>query len=128
MAGKLIKINLIILFSVSLIFVVPSCDSEDCTFNAITTNELPEATLNEEYFTEIGYDITCSYTDKECEIIEGELPAGITLTRNGKFQGTPTEAGTFPFTLKVTMCFGTGTYAATDCTSKEKELELIVNE
>ncbi len=35
-------------------------------------------------------------------IVTGKLPDGLTLTKDGKIQGTPTKEGKFPFVVKVT--------------------------
>ncbi len=47
-------------------------------------------------------------------IISGALPAGLTLTSGGTLSGTPTVAGNFNFTVKVTdanLCTGTRAYS-----------------
>jgi uncharacterized protein (TIGR03437 family) len=47
-------------------------------------------------------------------IIAGTLPAGLTFSASGALSGTPTEAGNFNFTVKVTdanLCTGRQSYA-----------------
>jgi hypothetical protein len=46
----------------------------------------------------------------------GSLPAGLTLSPAGLISGTPTQAGTFPFTLRASEpggCFGSRAYSVT---------------
>ena len=46
----------------------------------------------------------------------GTLPSGLTLAANGTLSGTPTQAGTFPLTVKATDsngCMGTQSYTLT---------------
>lgn len=40
------------------------------------------------------------------EVADGELPAGLTMTAGGEISGTPTESGTFQFTVRVTDADG----------------------
>ena len=64
-----------------------------------------------EYYSE---DIACaasSLDDVDWTLIAGDLPTGLTLGRtgnwNGRVYGTPTEAGTYTFTLKADNIYGT---------------------
>lgn len=114
-----------LLIAAALFFV--AC-GEDCEFKAITTDELPEATVGEEYSASITYYITCSYTAKHMEIIEGSLPRGLTMDGSGAVTGTPENAGEYPFTVKVMMCFGSGYAEPTDCSELTKEIKIVVVE
>lgn len=44
---------------------------------------------------------TQNYNSVTYEISEGKLPAGVELKNNGEISGTPTEAGTFTYTVHV---------------------------
>ncbi len=114
------------LIAAAAMFLV-SC-GEDCEFKAITTDELPEAVIGEEYTADIGYDITCSYTAKHMEIIEGSLPQGLTMDGSGAITGTPENEGEYLFTVKVRMCFGSGYAEPTDCSELSKEISVKVVE
>ncbi len=49
-------------------------------------------------------------------LMSGTIPAGLTLAANGLLSGTPTQAGVFAMTVKVTdanMCMGTAAYTLT---------------
>lgn len=63
---------------------------------SITTTSLPEGKVNEEYATSLSANgsepITWNVTD-------GNLPAGLNLSTNGKITGTPTAPGEYIFTV-----------------------------
>lgn len=61
-----------------------------------TTSKLPNARLNKEYKEEIKANYPALISIKE-----GRLPAGLTFKDN-IISGTPTEVGTFKFTVKAT--------------------------
>ena len=64
---------------------------------AITTTSLPDGKMNTPYpATILSADGT---TPVMWSVSEGEIPGGLTLSRNGHVYGTPTEAGSFVFTL-----------------------------
>ena len=69
-----------------------------------TASPLPDATLNSFY----SQDITAnggSNVYRPWEIISGSLPNGLTLGElngQGYLNGTPTETGTFTFTIRIT--------------------------
>ncbi len=117
----------IILF-LSLIFL-SSC-GEDCKFNSITNETLPDGKVGTLYEAQITYDLTCSYVSKYIELAEGsgQLPPGIELKTNGIFTGTPTTAGTYNFKVKVRMCFGSNGFEYTDCHDLEKDLRIVVSQ
>ena len=76
---------------------------------------LPTGTVEKQYseqFTQVGGVAPVTWSET------GALPADITLTTAGLFAGTPTEKGTFPFTLTVKDANG--------CT-ENSALALIVN-
>lgn len=60
---------------------------------------LKNATQGESYNQSLGFNVngTCSY-----EITSGELPAGLSF-KNQALTGTPTEAGTYTFTVKLSI-------------------------
>ena len=116
------KIFVVIIFSFFLI----SC-SDDCVFSSITTESLPDAVLGQEYSATIEYDITCSYTSKFAEVIEGNLPPGIEMDGSGTFSGIPAKEGSYTFKIKLRICFGSGATGATNCSDKTKEFTITVN-
>lgn len=61
--------------------------------------DLPDATENSAYsyqFTSAGGVGILAWS-----LIDGDIPAGLTLNINGLLSGTPTEGGTFDFTVEV---------------------------
>jgi hypothetical protein len=70
----------------------------------ITTTGLPPGDVGVPYdlqLTAVGG--TAPYT---WSVASGTLPPGLTLSPTGKLSGTPTESGTFNFTIKVTDSIG----------------------
>jgi hypothetical protein len=66
----------------------------------ITTTSLPAATAGSSYSQALGASGgTTPYT---WTVYSGSPPAGLTLSSGGTISGTPTQTGTFPFTVKVT--------------------------
>jgi hypothetical protein len=66
----------------------------------ITTSALPNATVGTAYreqLTESGGESPYTWTQ-----VGGQLPPGLTLSAGGVVSGTPTQAGTFTFSPKVT--------------------------
>ena len=82
---------------------------------SITTASLPEGKVNEEYATSLSANgsepITWNVTD-------GNLPAGLNLSTNGKITGTPTAPGEYIFTVT----------ASNDVGSVSKELTITVKD
>lgn len=82
---------------------------------SITTESLPEGKVNEEYATSLSANgsepITWNVTD-------GNLPAGLNLSTNGKITGTPTAPGEYIFTVT----------ASNDAGSVSKELTIHVKD
>lgn len=61
----------------------------------------------------VTYSNTWNASPYDFELTGGALPAGLTLSSGGTIAGTPTESGTFDFTVKVTNA--NGEYHAIDC-------------
>lgn len=82
---------------------------------SITTASLPEGKVSEEYSTSLSANgsepITWNVTD-------GNLPAGLNLSTNGKITGTPTAPGDYVFTVT----------ASNDVGSVSKELTITVKD
>ena len=78
----------------------------------VTTTTLPDGTVTVPYsakLTAVGG--TAPYT---WSVVSGSLPPGLALAANGTVSGTPTKAGTYDFTVKVTDAKGqTATQALT---------------
>ena len=72
----------------------------------ITTNSIPSSIQNQAY----GYSISATGGSGNLvwSIATGALPSGMSLTNAGLLTGTPTAAGTFSFTARVTDA-GAGT-------------------
>jgi len=92
-----------LLFLAALAGAVPACS--DCNLS-VSTQSLPDGDVGMFYFAQ--FDSHCGGDD--WFIQTGILPPGIGLQENGKLQGTPTSAGTFPFTVGV-FDFGSGEVA-----------------
>ncbi len=86
---------------------------------------LPDAQLNTPYEAEI--QVTQNNTPVGAfSIAKGTLPAGLELVKvqgkdQAKISGTPTESGTFTFTVSV-WCYGTNVSGQTG----EKEYRIVV--
>jgi hypothetical protein len=63
-------------------------------------NSFPKAFLKQSY--EAHLEAKGGITPLNWTLEEGELPAGITLSRDGTLNGTPTKSGEFRFTVKLT--------------------------
>jgi hypothetical protein len=66
----------------------------------ISTNALPSGTVSAEYAQSIA--ATGGTPPYSFTLIAGTLPAGVSLAPNGNLTGTPSSAGTFDFTVRVT--------------------------
>jgi hypothetical protein len=90
--------------------------SVQCLANAkITTTSVPNGTVNTAYSAAIQVANGC--TPYKWTIVSGTLPPGITATVSANttsynLTGTPTQAVTDPFTLRVTACRGRATQAS----------------
>jgi len=65
----------------------------------VTTTSLPDATLNSAYSE--GLSATGGITPYTWSVDSGSLPNGLSLSSAGVLSGTPTEHGTFNFTVKA---------------------------
>lgn len=66
----------------------------------ITTSSLPGATSGSTYSTSLA--AKGGTTPYSWSVTGGSLPAGVSLHPNGLLSGTPTQTGTFTFTVQVT--------------------------
>lgn len=72
---------------------------------AIATTSLPKAYLDSEYDHQLqtsGGNPPAAWT-----ILSGSLPSGLSMNPSGRITGTPTNAGSFPLTLRATDLQGT---------------------
>lgn len=121
---KNLKITFTVL-SIILVIFLNSC-GEDCNFNSIKTDTLPDAVIGQEYYYKIEALTSCTPASLYIDKTDGSLPKGITLEGTGELTGTPTETGTDTFKVNVRICFGTGAYGPTNCTDKTKVYALKV--
>ncbi len=66
----------------------------------ILTTILPDATLGRDY--NIGLQTVNGTGPFRWQIVSGSLPGGLTLSNDGKISGTPGQAGSYTFMVKVT--------------------------
>jgi hypothetical protein len=124
------KINLwnsIFSLIIIVFFTLTGC-SKECEFVAIKTDSLPDGTIGQEYYYELEFETNCAIVHKEIEIKEGKLPKGLELKFSGEFMGTPEETGVFNFNITARVCFGSGGFGYTDCSDKEKNFSLTINQ
>lgn len=123
------KKNMIILKKAmifSLLFIALSC-AEDCKFNSIITESLPDGTVGNEYYYQIELETSCSAPYRKIEVKSGDLPPGITLETSGEFKGIPTQAGTYTFSITARVCFGSNAFEYIDCKDRTKEFTIKIN-
>lgn len=65
----------------------------------ITTTTLPQAAQDVAYSTQL--EAVGGPDGRTWSVLNGALPAGITLAANGVLSGTPTSTGSFPLTVRV---------------------------
>lgn len=76
----------------------------------ITTESLPGGTVGTAYSQALAADGTAPIS---WSVTSGALPAGLTLSSDGKITGTPTAAGTSTFTVTATNASGSASKAFT---------------
>jgi uncharacterized protein (TIGR03437 family) len=87
--------------------------SPTCPTMTLSPATLPSGTQNLTYPTTTISSATGT-APLTYAIISGALPAGLSFSASGQLSGTPTEAGNFNFTVKVTdanLCTGRQTYS-----------------
>jgi len=77
---------------------------------AITTSELPRGVLHSDY--EVSLLAAGGTGNTAWRLVDGQLPAGLTLTPAGVVSGTPSRVGTFPFTVEANDASWPGNIAA----------------
>jgi hypothetical protein len=65
----------------------------------VSPQTLPEATLG--IFYSFQLQVSGGFQPFQWTLVSGQLPPGLTLTSTGFISGTPTQAGTFTFSLRV---------------------------
>jgi hypothetical protein len=65
----------------------------------ITTTQLPSGTLSKAYSASLS--ASGGSTPYTWSVVSGALPSGLALNASGAISGTPSSAGSFPFTLQV---------------------------
>jgi|GEM_PF-553961 len=96
-------------------FIVPPCGNV-----IITTTSLPDGQVNV-YYNQFLEASSCS-SPFNWTNISGSLPPGLILASNGDISGTPTNSGTFDFTVQVTDNDGHSTNQALSLTINPSEL------
>lgn len=84
----------------------PSAEActEGCDVTITTESPLPDGAFNAPYSFQLDQEVGQESTE-QWSIIDGALPAGLTLSPSGLISGTPTEGGNFVFTAAVeAMC------------------------
>jgi hypothetical protein len=83
--------------------VVAGCEwSSTCKSTRITTESLPDATLGQPY----SFTLLHNCAGKEAaswEVLDGQLPPGITLSWDGRLFGAPTEEGRFAVRVLLSL-------------------------
>ncbi|MCK5742834.1 MAG: hypothetical protein KAH48_11490, partial [Chlorobi bacterium] len=74
--------NFLLVIGLMLGVLFVSCGS-DCKFIGISTDDLPDAVVGQEYYVVIEHNSTCSPASKLVQITEGSLPAGLDFDGNG---------------------------------------------
>lgn len=67
----------------------------------ITTTSLTDATVGAAYYIDLSAGAANLPTQAVWEVTNGTLPQGMMLEAIGHFEGTPTQAGTYSFTIRV---------------------------
>ena len=104
------------------------------TLNVTSCFEIDETKgkVGEEFYAGISSDVVkvASNSTVEYSVLNGALPAGITLNANGELEGTPTEAGTYNVTLLVknTVKTGSGRRQQTTIYNYAYEITLTIAE
>ena len=104
--------------------------TSDATTHTITTPDKPtilteslkNGVLNKAYTTNLTTDFAIDLDTSALvwEVSDGELPAGLELLNDGTLTGTPTEFGSFTFSVTLTLL--------ETVVSEEKELTLTILE
>jgi hypothetical protein len=89
----------VVLIAAAQAVMVAGC----CSITTIRTESLPDATVGQPYSATLEHN--CSGKDHlqntEDWRTSGTTPPGIGLSREGRFSGTPTTAGTFSFDVQL---------------------------
>lgn len=89
----------------------------------LSNSGLPNAILNQAYNTSItASGGQAAYT---FSLVAGALPPGIALASNGTLSGTPTQSGTYQFTVRVTDSLGAVTQSAFSLTVNSSSLAFV---
>ncbi|MDR3001991.1 MAG: Ig domain-containing protein [Fibromonadaceae bacterium] len=75
-------------------------------FPTITTTSLQNGTLGSYYPFGNQPHLQSASLSATWEVINGKLPPGLSVSSDGRISGTPTEIGTFTFTVKATNGVG----------------------
>lgn len=103
---------------------VQGCSDDEAPTLTFSPDSLPAARNGE------AYNVTITISGQESavytiELSSGELPSGLSLEYSGSntasIQGTPTETGSFTFTI-LAACYGTNKSGQTD----SKQYTLVV--
>jgi hypothetical protein len=89
---------------------------------SITPTTMPAATLGTAYSQGLSTSGGQTPYTYQTTLVSGSLPTGLSLSSTGTISGTPTQAGSFSFTVKVT-----DSSTATPATATSSTISLTVN-
>jgi len=98
-------------FTVTITDAVGRSQSKDfsiCIMEIVTGATLPDATDGDAYAQPLIQE-PATVASEVWSLVSGSLPPGITLAANGALSGTPTDLGSFEFTVQVDADCGTCT-------------------
>ncbi len=68
---------------------------------AIITDSVPDAVKYVHYATMIQNNVKYKWDTVSYSIVEGELPPGLEISKNGELYGVPEQSGTYSFTVRI---------------------------
>ena len=122
---KRLILVVVLVFSIASLAMFTSC-GKSCSFSSIKTTAIPDGVMGKEYYYKLEIETSCSPSNRSITLNSGSLPPGITLEASGEFMGTPTQVGSYTFTLDAKVCFSTNGFEYTDCSTKSKQFTMVI--